>query len=51
MSFAELLDEGGIGKIGLSDEFFGRIEVLFFLPVDGDLRFGELLLAPGFFRV
>ncbi len=43
--FAEFLDEGGIGEIGLGNELLWRTEVLFFLPVDGDLRFGEFLLA------
>jgi len=41
--FAEFFDESGIGKICLGDEFLGRAVVFFFLPVDGDLRFGELL--------
>ncbi len=49
--FAEFLDEGGIGEIGLGDELLGRTEVLFFLPVYGDLRFGEFLLALRYFRI
>src|SRR6266849_3688446 len=51
MLFAEFLDEGRIGKIRLGDKCLGRAEELFFLPVDGDLRFGEFLLALRFFRV
>ncbi len=39
MLLAEFLNESGIDKIRLGDEFLGRMEVLFFLPVDGDLRF------------
>src|SRR6266513_248280 len=50
MLFAEFSDEGGIGEIGLSDELFGRSKVFFFFPVNGNLRFGELLLALRCFR-
>jgi hypothetical protein len=39
MLLAEFPNESGIDKIRLGDEFLGRMEVLFFLPVDGDLRF------------
>jgi hypothetical protein len=49
--FAEFFDEGRIGKIGLGDEFLGRVEVFFLLPMDGDLRLGKFLLALGCFRV
>src|SRR6266576_3254740 len=45
MLFVEFFDEGGIGEIGLNDEFLGRSKVFFFFPVNGNLRFGELLLA------
>ena len=45
MLFAEFPDEGGIGKIGLGDELFGGTKVFLFFPMNGDLRFGELLLA------
>jgi hypothetical protein len=48
---AEFLDEGVIGEIRLGDEFLGRAEVFFLLPMDGDLCFGELLLALRCFRV
>jgi hypothetical protein len=51
MLFAEFFDEGGIGEIGLGNELFGRSKVFFFFPVNGNLRFGELLLALRFFRV
>jgi len=51
MFFAEFFDERGIGKIGLGDKFFGGIVILFFLPMHGDLRFGEFLLAFGCFRI
>jgi len=50
MLFAEFSDEGGIGEIGLSDELLGRSKVFFFFPVNGNLRFGELLLALRCFR-
>src|SRR5437762_13962744 len=50
MLFAEFFDEGGIGEIGLSDELLGRSKVFFFFPVNGNLRFGELLLALRCFR-
>src|SRR5882762_2026999 len=43
--FAEFFDEGGTGEIRLGDKCLGRAEELFFFPVNGDLRFGELLLA------
>jgi len=49
--FAEFLDEGGIGEIRLGDELFGGPKVFLFFPVNGDLRFGELLLALRCFRV
>lgn len=45
--FAELFDEGRIGEIRLGDEFFRGAEVFFFLPVNGDLRFGELRFGGG----
>jgi hypothetical protein len=51
MLFAEFFDESGIGEIGLSKELFGGTKVFFFFPVNGNLRFGELLLALRFFRV
>jgi hypothetical protein len=50
MLFAEFFDEGGIGKISLSDELFGGAKVFLFFPVNGNLRFGELLLALRYFR-
>src|SRR6266478_3673701 len=50
MLFVEFFDESGIGEIGLSDEFFGRSKVFLFFPVNGNLRFGELLLALRCFR-
>src|SRR5262249_41357468 len=40
----ELLDEFFVGEIGLGDEGLGRTDVLFFLPVDGDLGFAEFAL-------
>jgi hypothetical protein len=51
MLFAEFFDERRIGQIRLGDEFLGGMVVFFLLPVDGDLRFGELLFALRYFRV
>ena len=45
MFFAEFFYEGGIDEIGLGYEFLGRVEVLFFFPMDGDLRFGKFAFA------
>ena len=41
--FAEFFDESGIGEIRLGFEFFRRIEIFFFFPVNGDLRFVDAL--------
>src|ERR1700676_1441639 len=43
--FAEFFHEGGIGEIGLSFKFFGRVKIFFFFPMNGNLRFGEFALA------
>src|SRR5882672_2404634 len=48
--FAEFLDEGGVGEIGLSNEFLGRTKIFLFFPMDGNLRFGEFVLALGCLR-
>ncbi len=45
MFLAEFFYESGINEIGLSDKFFGRVEVLFFFPVNGNLRFGKFAFA------
>ena len=42
MFLAEFFYEGGINEIGLRDKFLGRVEVLFFFPVNGNLRFGQV---------
>ena len=49
--FVEFFDQGGVLEIGLCDEFLRRTEILLFLPVDGDLRLSELLLALRNFRI
>jgi hypothetical protein len=41
----ESLGDVRIPEIRLLHEFLGRIEVLLFLPVDGNLRFGQLEIA------
>jgi hypothetical protein len=48
MLLAEFFGHGGIGEIGLGDEFRGRIKILFLLPVNGDLRFAYALMAVDF---
>src|ERR1700692_1370176 len=42
MLLAELLHHGRIIEIGLAYEFCGGLEVLFFLPMHGNLSFGQL---------
>ena len=50
--FAEAFDDARIVEIRLGDEAGRRANVLFFLPVHGDLRFGQpCFLAWGFFSV
>ena len=48
--FAEFLDEGRIGEIGLSKKRFGGAKVFLLFPVNGNLRFGEFVRAPGCLR-
>ena len=48
--FAEFLDEGRIGEIGLSKKRFGGAKVFLLFPVNGNLRFGEFVLTPGCLR-
>src|SRR6516225_7912684 len=35
---AETVEDGWILQVGLSDEFFRRTDIVFFLPVDRNLR-------------
>ena len=44
MFFAEFFYEGWIGEISLRFEFFWRVEVLLFFPMDGNLRFRQFAL-------
>src|SRR5258708_22932548 len=48
MLLAEFFDDGGIGEISLGDEFFGKIKILFLLPMHRDFRFCYALCAPPF---
>jgi len=44
--FAEFFDQGRIRKIRLGNESLEGWKIFFFLPMHGDLRFGEFLLGP-----
>jgi hypothetical protein len=41
---AEPLEDGWVGRVGLTDELRGRIDVLLLTPVNSDLRLGGLRL-------
>ena len=49
--FAEFLDESGVGKIGLRDEFLRRAVITLFFPMDRNLRFADFVFVLVFFDV